>query len=259
MPEALPAVTVPFSFTNTGFIFWKSSILAPARKCSSFSNTTSPLRLLIVTGTIWSLKRFSAQAFSARLWLSTASLSWSSRLIFHLAATFSAVMPMCVPSNGSVSAPTIMSTILLSPMRAPQRAARLAYGPRLMFSAPPPMATSQSPSRMACAAETMACRPEPHSRLTFIATVSLGQPPLMVATRDRYMSLGSVLTTWPNTTCPTSLPSRPARAIDSRTTSAARSVVGTSFRAPPNVPMAVRTALTTTTSRDMMISFLKQI
>ena len=60
-------------------------------------------------------------ALAARLWLSTANASWSAREMPHLVATFSAVMPMCTVSNGSVSAPTIMSIILASPMRAPQR------------------------------------------------------------------------------------------------------------------------------------------
>jgi hypothetical protein len=56
MPEALPAVTVPFSLTNTGFSLAMSSSVAPGRKCSSVSKATSPLRLLSITGVIWSLK-----------------------------------------------------------------------------------------------------------------------------------------------------------------------------------------------------------
>ncbi len=55
---------------------------------------------------------------------------------------FSAVTPMWMVWNGSCRAPTTMSIILVSPMRAPQRMFRLAEGPRLMFSAPPPMAMS---------------------------------------------------------------------------------------------------------------------
>src|SRR5690606_22535191 len=120
-----------------------------------------------------------------------------------------------------------------------------------MFSAPPPMAISASPSRMLCAADTMACRPEPHRRFTLKAGVPWAQPPSSAATRERYMSRGSVLTTWPNTTWPTSLPLTLARASDSRTTSAPSAVGGVSFRLPPKVPMAVRTALTTKTSRVM--------
>jgi hypothetical protein len=47
------------------------------------------------------------------------------------------------------------------------------------------MATSQSPSVIACEAETMACRPEPHSRLTLKAGVSFGRPAFIAATRLR--------------------------------------------------------------------------
>ena len=68
------------------------------------------------------------------------------------------------------------------------------------------MATSQSPSRMLWAELMMACRPEPHSRLTVRAGVSWLQPPSMAATRAMYMSRGSVAITLPNTTWPTSLP-----------------------------------------------------
>ena len=232
----------------------RSSMVAPGRKCSSVAYCTSPFLLFKVTGTIWSLNTPACVARSARLWLSTARRSWSSRVMPHLAAMFSAVTPMWMLWKGSCSAPIIMSTILVSPMRAPQRMFRLAKGTRLMFSAPPPMATSVSPSKMDWLAFTMACRPEPHRRLTLNAGVPSPQPPLMAATRDRYMSLGSVLTTWPNTTWPTSLPSTLARTSDSRTTRAPSSVGGTSFRLPPKVPMAVRTALTTTTSRVMGFS-----
>ncbi len=62
-------------------------------------------------------------AAAARRWLSTASASWSSREILYFFATFSAVTPMWTSSNGSLSAPTIMSIIVVSFMRAPQRIA----------------------------------------------------------------------------------------------------------------------------------------
>ena len=70
-------------------------------------------------------------------------------------------------------------------MRAPQRAAGTRYGPRDIDSAPAPTAMRVSPSISDCAAETIACRPEPHRRLTFIAAVSFGRPALMAATRLR--------------------------------------------------------------------------
>ena len=49
-----------------------------------------------------------------------------SRVMPNWAATFSAVTPMWMVWKGSCSAPTTMSTILVSPMRAPQRDERLA-------------------------------------------------------------------------------------------------------------------------------------
>ena len=74
------------------------------------------------------------------------------------------------------------------------------YGARLIDSAPPATATSQSPSMIACAAETMACIPLPHNRFRVIAGVPTSRPPFSAATRARYMSLVSVWSTLPNTT-----------------------------------------------------------
>ena len=88
-------------------------------------------------------------------------------------------------SNGSLSAPTIMSISGVSFIRAPQRRTPEMYGLRLMFSAPPASAVSASPSMIVCAAPTIACRPLPHSRFTVTAGVSCGRPPLMAATRAR--------------------------------------------------------------------------
>ena len=156
-------------------------------------------------------------------------------------------------SKGSVSAPTVASTTAPSFMRCPHRSPGTQYWPRLMLSAPPATATSASPSMTICAADTIAWSPEPQSRLRVKAGVSTGRPPLIAATRDRYMSWTSVWMTWPNTACPTSAGSMPARVTASRTTVAARSVGGWSFRLPPYLPIAVRTALRTTTSRSSII------
>src|SRR5712691_5608406 len=90
---------------------------------------------------------------------------------------------MWQPSNGSVSAPTTASTTAPSPIRWPHRMPGSQYCPRLMDSAPPATATSQSPSLIAWAADTIACRPLPHSRLTVKAGVCTGRPPLTAATR----------------------------------------------------------------------------
>ena len=85
-------------------------------------------------------------------------------------------------------------------MRAPQRCVDDPYSARLMLSAPPPIVQSASPSRMYCAADTIACSPLPHRRLTVIAPVSCGRPPFTAHTREMYMSLGSVWITLPITT-----------------------------------------------------------
>src|SRR5215211_8586726 len=174
----------------------------------------------------------------------------------HLPATFSAVTPMWQSSKGSVRAPTIMSEALVSPMRAPQRIAGTPYRPRLIDSTPPARVTSVSPSMTSWAAETIACSPDPHSRLRVKAGVSTGRPPLTEATRERYMSRVSVWITLPNTTCPTSAGSTPERRTASRTTAAPRSAGGMSLRLPPYFPTAVRTPETTTTSRPAAISQL---
>jgi hypothetical protein len=86
------------------------------------------------------------------------------------------------------------------------------YCARLMHSAPPATAASASPCSTSWAAETIACRPLPHRRLTVRAGVSTGRPPFTAATRAMYMSRGSVWMTLPNTQWPMSPGSSPARA-----------------------------------------------
>ena len=65
MPEALPAVTVPF-LSKAGRSFASVSMVVPCLGYSSASTTVSPLREVIVTGTISSLKRPAFCAASAR-------------------------------------------------------------------------------------------------------------------------------------------------------------------------------------------------
>src|SRR5579871_2665369 len=144
-------------------------------------------------------------------------------------------------SNGSVNAPTMASTTAPSCIRCPHRMPGSQYWPRLIDSAPPATAASASPSMMAWAAETIACRPLPHSRFTVNAGVSTGRPPLTAATRLRYMSRVSVWITLPKAQCPTAAGSTRARRTDSATTAAARSHGGTLASPPPYFPMAVRT------------------
>src|SRR6266576_1176662 len=109
---------------------------------------------------------------------------------------------------------------------------------------------------MVWAADTIACRPLPHKRLSVRAGVSLGMQPLIVATRARYMSWTSVWITLPKTTCSMSSGWTPARLTASRTTAAPSSVGGLSFKPPPKSPMAVRTPLKTTTSGCAMFFLL---
>ena len=149
MPDALPAVTVP-SFANAGRSLAMSSRLTSARMCSSRSTTvTAPLLPGISIGRICSLKYPAAVAAAARRWLSAASTSWSSRDTWKSVATFSAVTPMWQPSHGSLSAAVMGSSVTPSPIRWPQRVVGSQYGARLIDSAPPATATSQSPSMIA--------------------------------------------------------------------------------------------------------------
>ena len=52
----------------------------------------------------------------------------------------------------------------------------ITYGARVIDSTPPPMKTSPSPTAIAWAAELIAWRPEPHSRLTVSPPTSTGSP-----------------------------------------------------------------------------------
>src|SRR5258708_5779448 len=157
-------------------------------------------------------------------------------------------------SNGSVSAPTMASMTTPSCIRCPHRMPGSQYCPRLIDSAPPATATSQSPSRIAWAADTIAWRPLPHSRFSVNAGVSTGRPPLTAATRPRYMSRTSVWitlpkTAWPKPGWPTSAGPTPAGLTASRTGGGARSRGGTAARPPPYLPIAVLVADRTRTSR----------
>ena len=102
-----------------------------------------------------------------------------------------------------------------------------------MLLAPPPIAASVSPSRMYCDAETIACRPLPHSRLTVIAPDECGSPPFTPTTREMYMSRASPWITLPITHWPISEGSAFDRAMASLTTLAPSSAGAMSFKLPP--------------------------
>src|SRR5215813_3032772 len=253
MPDALPGVTVP-SLAKDGLSLARSSMVTFGRMCSSVSTVTVPFLPFTSTGVICSLKYPASVAAAARWWLSAARASWSSRETPKSWATFFAVTPMWQSSNGSVSAPIIASTTTPSCIRWPQRMPGSQYWPRLIDSDPPATATSQSLSLIACAADTIACSPVPHSRFSVNAGVSTPSPPSIAATRARYMSLTSVWITLPNITWPTSDGSTPARPTASRTTVAARSQGGTAARPPPYLPIGVRVPDSTKTSRPLSIA-----
>jgi hypothetical protein len=127
-----------------------------------------PLRVLISIGTIWLSKRPSAMAAGA-------ALAGQGQLVLHLAgdavaaaAAFSAVMPMWKCSNGSCRMRRPCSRC---PAVTHARPSGLAAGTGRgsWIRRRRPMAMSLSPSNRPWAAETMACRPEPHRRLTLKA------------------------------------------------------------------------------------------
>ena len=122
MPDALPAVTVPFSLMNTAFSLRHAfhrrvgaHVLVGVehhRALLALELDRQDLALEVAGGD----RRGGALVAldGERVLLRRASSP-------HFAATFSAVTPMWIVSNGSVSAPTIMSIIFDSPIRAPQR------------------------------------------------------------------------------------------------------------------------------------------
>src|SRR5262249_9419970 len=92
----------------------------------------------------------------------------------------------------------------------------IQYGPRLIDSAPPASATDASPVWIDWHAETIACTPVPHRRLTVYAGTSFGTPAFIPTTRAMYMSAASVWITFPNTTWSTwsgSSPPPPSAAL----------------------------------------------
>ena len=103
MPDALPAVTVPF-FSNRATSFCKISSVVSARMCSSLSTVISPFFVFTVTGTISSLNRHDSRAFAASMWLRYANSSAASRVMPYLRPRFSAVFAMPRPLYESTSA-----------------------------------------------------------------------------------------------------------------------------------------------------------
>ena len=121
MPDALPAVTVP-SGLNTGFSLPRPSTEASGRTCSSRANSAGPFFDLSSIGHDLLVEQALLLRAGRARCDSTENSSCASRLMSCDSARFSAVTPMWMSLNGSVSPPTTGSTTFVSPMRAPQRA-----------------------------------------------------------------------------------------------------------------------------------------
>jgi hypothetical protein len=116
-----------------------------------------------------------------------------------------------------------------------------------MFSWPPAITMSASPQRTACAASITAFRPEPHTLLIVIAGMASGSPALRDDWRAAFWPLPAV-STWPRITSDTASALTPVFASSARITVAPSSGAGDLASVPPNLPMAVRSAATMTTS-----------
>jgi acetyl-CoA C-acetyltransferase len=91
--DEIAPVTVP-SLSKAGRSLLTASSVVPCLGYSSASTSMSPLRVLMVTGTISSLKRPDFCAASALFCDPAAKASCSTRVIWYFCATFSAVLPM---------------------------------------------------------------------------------------------------------------------------------------------------------------------
>src|SRR6266566_2813920 len=107
-----------------------------------------------------------------------------------------------------------------------------------MFSIPPARMTCAPPMTISWAAEMMACRPEPQTRLSVMAGTLLGRPAFRASCRPGFMPWPACNTlptiTW--STCPGS---NCASSNTLLATVAPRSAAGISLSMPPKVPMAV--------------------
>src|SRR5262249_53488630 len=104
---------------------------------------------------------------------------------------------------------------------------------------------------------TMACAPEPQTRLTVRAGVVTGSPAWTAACRAGFI-LVPAWTTLPMTTVSTSSGRIFARVTAAAIATEPRAGAGTSLSEPPKVPIAVRTGSAKTTERcDVMANLLR--
>src|SRR5919199_4457479 len=107
-----------------------------------------------------------------------------------------------------------------------------------MFSMPPARITSDSPSAISWAAETIACSPEAHILLRVMAGEVSGTPEFMPTWRAGFIPWPAIRML-PTITWSISSTSMPDLEMTSLATVVPRSTAGTSLRAPPKVPTAV--------------------
>src|SRR5699024_11236543 len=97
---------------------------------------------------------------------------------------------MPAPIYSSVRPAHNISSTFGEPSFVPKREPRNTCGVILLFSAPPVKATRPSPNINDWAAETIACKPEPHKRLTDKAGRSTGRPECKATLRAGEGTLG---------------------------------------------------------------------
>src|SRR4051812_23221354 len=238
------AVTMPPAGKTVRSLPSRSSVVS-GRGPSSW--LTVPLS--VSTGRISASNRPSFCAATARSLERSAKVSESSRVIPSSSATSSAVSPI-----GSVALPPSMSLNLGLVNRQPRELSTtspgrahgvpglaITQGARVIDSTPPAMTTSACPVSTACAADTIACNPLAHSRLTVNPGVVSGRPASSAAIRATLRLSSPAWLAAPKTTSSIASGATPARETASATTSAARSSGRMPASAPPYLPMGVRT------------------
>jgi len=100
-PGALPAVIVP-SLRKAGSSLARLSAVVSGRLCSSLANSSSPLRVLIRTGTISASNLPAAWAAAKRCCERRAQRSCSARAIWYFWARSSVCQPECWPDKASL-------------------------------------------------------------------------------------------------------------------------------------------------------------
>ncbi len=121
-----------------------------------------------------------------------------------------------------------------------------------MLSIPPATKISPSPTPIIAAASITVFRPEPQILFTVVAPTKGGMPALMAAWRAGAWPCPAC-TTLPISTSSIELGSILARSTAALMATAPSSEAGTLDSVPWKRPMAVRTALTITTSRSLLI------